>query len=97
MSTRLKKGARGRQQNDLEQYYRDDMIEEEGNVEVEARQRQRGANIIEEEEVDENADYYNMENDQGKDKLKKENMDKISDILVTMIFKNVSIFIFQKI
>jgi len=88
MSQRQKRGNKGRQQNDLEQYMRDDMIGEEGNAEVDTRQRQRATNIIEEEEVDENAEYYNVENDQGKDKLKKENMDKISDILVTMIGKN---------
>jgi len=86
--SRLKKASnKQKPQNDLQQYYADDMIEEESSG-TEVRQRPaRNVAVIEEEDNEEEV-QYNIEGDQNKEKLKKENMDKISDILVSMIFKN---------
>ena len=72
----------------LKQYYADnDLMDEEkpynsnsNNIKLEAT----------DDEEEQNADEeINLEDDKSKEKLNKENMDKISDILVSMIFKNV--------
>jgi len=90
MSSRLKKANKPKQkpQSDLEQYYADDMIEEESSGTEIRRQQPRNVGVIEEEDNEEEI-QYNIEGEQNKEKLKKENMDKISDILVSMMFKNV--------
>lgn len=87
MSSRARQNKKAKPQNDLQQYYADDMIEEEGEK-VETRQRRGGAALLEDEEDEDEAQQYTIENEQSRDKLKKENMDKLSDILVSMIFKN---------
>lgn len=76
-----KKG--GKRQN-LQQYYADDMIEEDKKVPLNTQQRHL---MMDEEE--EEVEVINLEDNQSKERLNKENMDKISDILVSMIYKNV--------
>ena len=92
MATRTRQSKRAKQPNDLSQYYADDMIEDETDV-PDPRQRSRGV-AMDEEENGEEEQNYTIEGDQAKDKLKKENMDKISDILVSLIFKNVYFTLF---
>jgi len=77
-----KKGAKGR---DLKQY----MDEEEANLETQpAPVFQQPRNVlIEEEDEGENLEI-NLDDKQAKERLNHENMDKISDVVVTMIFKN---------
>ena len=97
MSNRPKKGAKSKAKpaaaGDLQQYYADDMIEEESSGTEVRRPQARNVAVIEEEDEGEEV-QYEIGGEQNKEKLKKENMDKISDILVSMMFKNVKILNF---
>lgn len=70
----------------LQQYYADDMVDE-ADKKATTNHQPRSNAIMEEEE--EEVEIINLDDKQAKEKLNKENMDKISEILVTMIFKNV--------
>lgn len=79
-----KKGAKAQ---DLKQYMADDFMEEEKPVQPVLNMPK---NPIIEEEDDENLELVNLPDQEVKERLNKENMDKISDVVVTMIFKNVT-------
>ena len=85
---KLKKVAKNK---NIQQYYADNMIEEikaspTSNI-IEEISRNT---LIEDNDEEENAeDIVNLEDEGSRAKLNIENMDKISDILVNMIFKNV--------
>jgi len=76
------------QLNKLKQYYADDMLDAD---------EWEGATIIQrnavlEEEHDEEDEQVNLDDEATKERLRKEHMDKISDIIVNMIFKNVRFY-----
>ena len=86
---KLKKGAKNK---DIQQYYADNMIEE---IKAESptmnmiEERSRNTLIDDSDEEENIEEIVNLEDEGSRTRLKKENMDKISDILVNMIFKNV--------
>ena len=85
---KLKKVAKNK---DIQQYYADNMIEEikaslTSNI---IEERSRNTLIEDNDEEDNIEEIINLEDEGSRTRLNKENMDKISDILVNMIFKNV--------
>lgn len=86
---------RGIRQN-LEQYYADDMVEEVDNTAPPITSQQK-RDIIPEEKEEEPEDNIDLDDAQAKEKLYKEHMDRISDILVNLIFKNVTLFSDQQV
>jgi len=86
MTTRSKKSGKSQKNDKLKEFYADDMMDEEAVQD----NRQRPRNALIEEDEDDELENVNLEAELSKQKDKKINMDRISDILVNMIFKNVS-------
>jgi len=84
MTTRSKKSGKSQKNDKLKEFYADDMMDEEAVQD----NRQRPRNALIEEDEDDELENVNLEAELSKQKDKKINMDRISDILVNMIFKN---------
>lgn len=96
MSTRKKVPKKSRQSSTtLKQYYADDMNDEEidypktGKIQKTVKATQDYDD--DDDDLPSDNDYVNIEEPSTQDTIKKQSMDKISDILFSLILKNVPI------
>ena len=88
MASKGKKGGRKGKSGDVDQYLADDILEEKEQKGGRGRKRQQ---MVEEDDEEDEFDQINIDDARSKEDLKRQNMDKIADILVHMLLKNVSL------